>query len=525
MTIRFYDDYLTGKKVSRRFLSPFAAVNWAVQSQKVSTYSTVQKHLSKILFQQNEPYHSPYLNKVKSNTAVYVVTGQQLGLLGSPLFTIYKALATVKLSESLNKKFPELTFIPLFWMECEDHDYQEINHLYIWNRKNVLCKIEYSGKELYKQSIKHYRFDATITEVIEHLKTDLIQTEFSDSLITRINNHYQEDINWVDATRDFLHDLLHPTGILFFNPGDAAVKALTVSFFQHWFEKLPEISRAFSQQSSLMHKAGYHNQVSDIAGKSFIHILNANNQREHLYYEGDLFYTKMSGAKFNRDEISGLIHDKPESLSTTVISRPLLQSWLLPTTAYVAGPAEIAYWAQLQTIFEIMALKRPVVYPRLSLILIEPRIKRYLEKNEVQIEAMPSDKKRFLESYFKKWLIKETGNPFLDTREQIDIQFDKIKTYIGRIDKTLLNAAEKSYQNVIKQLDVLEEKMIRASQNHDEVRLKQLEQIHEACYPLGVQQERVLSPVYFLNKYGPAFIDRLYEQADIGLPYPQLIYL
>jgi len=108
MSPKFYQDYLAGRKICGRFLSPFTTADWAMQSQKVSTYSTVQKHITKILFRQNEPYHSPYLNKLQSDTAVYVVTGQQLGLLASPLYTIYKAITTVKLSDSLNKKYPDL---------------------------------------------------------------------------------------------------------------------------------------------------------------------------------------------------------------------------------------------------------------------------------------------------------------------------------------------------------------------------------------------------------------------------------
>jgi bacillithiol biosynthesis cysteine-adding enzyme BshC len=521
----FFKDYVNNSTATGQFLPPFATVDWDKQTRNVVQNNSVHKRVGQILHQQNKQYNSPYLKHLGADNCVYIISGQQLGLLVSPLYTVFKALTAVKLAESLNRKNTANTFIPLFWLECEDHDFQEINHFHVWTKDNEILKIGYEGKEQLRQSIKQYRFTPAIQQVIKELKTNAVHTEFSDSLIDMISSEYKSGGSWVSATRNFMQQLLEKTGILYFNPGDPAIKELSSAFVTNWIDKMPQIMQAFSDQSSLLRRKGYDNQVADIEGKTFLHLVNENKEREHLYFKHNAYYSGVNDTKYSERELISYLTGNPENASTSVVSRPLLQSWLLPTAAYVAGPSEITYWAQLGKIFETMALEIPVVYPRISLTIIEPRIKRYLEKNELQSHEITPGKKKFLEKYFKDRLNRETRNPFLETRAQIDIQFEKIKSYIAKIDKTLFNTADKSYQSIMQQLQVLEGKTVRASQSGDDVTLKQLQQIHETFYPNETPQERILSPVYFLNKYGPSFIDRIYEQSRLGVAETQFIYL
>jgi bacillithiol biosynthesis cysteine-adding enzyme BshC len=525
MSNKFYQDFINDHDNCRQFIPAFSSVNRTELLEKIVTLNTIHKSVGQILYRQNEDSDSPYLKLLTDDTVVYIVTGQQLGLLASPLYTIYKALTAVKLAESLNKDSNAFTYVPVFWLECEDHDFQEINHFHIWNRENEILKITYQGEEQLKQSIKHYHVTSDIQEVINSLKTNLIQTEFSDSIVDVISKCYTSGRNWIDATHDYMQYVLKQTGILYFNPGDTEIKKLASAFFTNWIENLPQIMQAFAEQSSILLQEGYPNQVSDIKGKTFVHLVNSINQREHLYYEGNSFYTGKEKLNLSLKEIHRYVIDNPENISTSVVSRPLLQSWLLPTFAYVAGPAEIAYWAQLGNIFKVLDLEMPVVYPRMSITLIEPRINRFMEKNRIKIEDITAGEKQFLENYFKEQLNQESKNPFMETKAQIDIQFEKIKTYIGGIDKTLLNVADKGYQNMMQQLEFLENKTVRASQAGEEITLKQLRQIHGAFFPEDTLQERILSIVYYLNKFGPVVVDRIYEQSLLGVPHPQHVYL
>lgn len=521
----FYLDFLANKIKASKVLNHFSGVNWDKHVRNVLFSDNMHQQTMKLLMQQNKNYGSKYLSHLQEKNTVCIITGQQLGLFFSPLYTLYKAITAVKLAEFLNKKYDGYNFIPVFWLECEDHDFEEVNHFNIWDEENTLQRIEYKGERQNRQSIKRYRFSNAIGQVVDQFKTNSIKTEFTESLVNGITKSYYTGESWVNATRNFMHQVLNQTGILFFDPGDSHVKNLAIEFNRRWITQIHKIRQAFSEQSELLRNSGYTNQVSDIEGKTFLHVVNEKSEREHLYINKNSFYTGVTKKEYSHEAMNAFVKSQPDDISTSVVSRPLLQSWLLPTAVYVAGPGEIAYWAQLTRIFEVMAFPIPVVYPRMTITLVEPRINRYMKKNDINPEEVEPEKKIFLEKIFKRRLLQETRNPFLETKAQIDVQFEIIKSYIGTIDKTLLNTADKTYQSVMQHLQVLEGKTVRASQAKDNVGLKQIEEIYEAFFPSGTAQERIISPVYFLNKFGPSFIDKIYQQAILKDTNRQFIYL
>jgi bacillithiol biosynthesis cysteine-adding enzyme BshC len=527
---QFYYDFISGENRVREFLLHPKFAEWDILINRIESDSYNHQYLKEVLIKQNADLDSEHalkhLSDLKNKNSIIVITGQQLGLFASPIYTIYKAVTTVKISAALNRENPQYKFVPVFWLESEDHDFEEVNHFGIWNSAFKPQIITYHGENRGKMSIRHYNFTPEIEVMIHQIEEMLQHSDFTPGLLERIRRSYLEGNNWVEAVRNFLKMFFKFSGLLFFQPGAPEVKKISVDFFKKFLAESTEIQSAFSSRSSELTELGYANQVTDIPGKTYIHIEDENFQRIHLYRERNSFEMKETGKSFNYEEIISIVQKYPDKISTAVVSRPLLQSWLLPVAVYVAGPAEIAYWAQLGGIFEYMNLQMPVLYPRISATLIEPKIQRYIEKHTPDIQNISQKADEFIDNYFKKSLIGENEKPFRNINVSINGLMTDIKKYLANLDKTLLNTADKTAERIKQQLYQLEQKSLKAREQKEQVLFSQLTQIHAAFFPEGIPQERFASPIYYLNKFGDDFIDRLFQKlsaeiwdhqiADIG---------
>jgi len=501
-----YYDYLRQNPKISKFLPALNEINWGDLCNQVQPSSEIHKKVKILLKEQNSDLISEQahrnINSLDKENAVILITGQQIALFASPLYTVYKAITTVKLAEKLNTLNLPFHFIPVFWLESEDHDYREVNHFGIWNQNLTPVTLFHQGSDRGRTSMRHYKFGNEIMLLISQLSEMLLDTEFKENLLTLIKDIYKPGANWVLATREFLRTLFDDTGLLFFNPGEIQVKHLSALFFRNMLEDSHEIARLFSARTQEIEKVGYQAQVADISGKAFIHLETEQLQREHLYRGNGKFYLKLSQKELSLEQIQEYLRETPERFSTSVISRPLLQSWLLPVVAYIAGPAEIAYWSQLGSLFEYLKLPMPLVYPRLSATLVEPKIARFIEKHMPDIENMPIKMQAFTASYFKNTASMQDGDPFDQTQKYILESRKLIGLYLKDIDPTLVQLGEKTFARIQNQLENLENRSLKAREQKEQALSSHLEQIYQAFFPEGQPQERYISIIYFLNKFG-----------------------
>jgi len=450
------------------------------------------------------------LELLKSENTIFLITGQQLGLLASPLYTIYKIITAIKLADHLNSRNLGFNYVPLFWLESEDHDYEEINHFGIWDKNFISKKLTYQGEDRGKTSIKHYAFETKITELIDQLKNELISTEFTDHLFDKIRQLFKSGESWLFSTRELLKEIFYETGLLFFKPGYQQIKKISAPFFQNIIENSVELNNKFRNASNNLNKTGYSSQVTVVEGKTFLFTENDNLQREHIYFDQQEFSTKESNLKFSKSELLEIIANYPEKISTSVVSRPLLQSWLLPTAAYVAGPGEIAYWAQIGGMFEQMNLKMPVVYPRISATILEPKIQRYINKYELDVENLPRKTNEFINLV----LSKKEDEIFSDSKNAIRRELEKIEKKMVSIDSTLESIFRKTGEKILGQIDFLEHKTLKAKEQKEQSMVSHLHQIYAAFFPDSYPQERYLTFVYFLNKFGSDVFKKIFTKLE-----------
>jgi bacillithiol biosynthesis cysteine-adding enzyme BshC len=525
----FYNDFISPKSSAHDFMKSPHQISWNDLTGTIDLSSPRYQNVRQILINQNKSLDSEkakkYLNDLQNPDSVILITGQQLGLFASPLYTIFKIITTIKLADQLNSQDDRYKYIPVFWLETEDHDFQEINHVGIYDKSLQPVQQVYQGEDRGKVSLRHYNLESSITTFISDIKDLLLETEFSEELFQHLDDFYQPDRDWTSAIRLFLIHVFKSIGVLFFYPGDPAIKKVSVEFFTKLLGDGDTLSELFKNQSEKLISKGYHNQVKYIEGQTFIHIEQEENQREHLYKKDNHYYFKQLDIQYDHSEILSLIKENPDKISTTVVSRPLLQSWLLPVASYIAGPGEIAYWAQLSNMFKKLDLVMPAVYPRISATIIEPKINRLLGKYVPDIEKISQKRKLFIEKYIKEQSEQEDNNPIKNLNHHLENVSADIETYLKTVDPTLVDAGIKSMERIKQTLMNLENRTIKAKEHKDIQLTNHLQQIHSAFFPHEMPQERFQSFIYFLNKFGPEIIDRIYSELMVEDFRHQLLYL
>jgi len=525
---KFYHDYVNNLEVTHPFISSLTKRPITDIIPKFKSDPNHFQEIKTILAEQNKDQNSEqsalYLQYLEDPDSLILITGQQLGLFASPLYTIYKLITTIKLAESLNSKNGNHKYIPVFWLETEDHDFQEINHIGIYDKNFKPEQLLYEGMDREKVSIRYYQFENCIENFIDKLKNSLIETEFSDGLFEKLREYFKPGVGWSTAVRNFLKDLFAPYGLLFFEPGDNKIKQKSIPFFKQLLEENEQVSAIFSETSEQLIASGYYSQVKVLSGQTYIHFENEARQRMHLFREDNSYSMKDGSNNLTLNEALKYVENKPLSISSTVISRPLLQSWLLPVAAYVAGPGEIAYWAQLGQLFGHFELDMPFLYPRISATIVEPKIKRYISKYAIASDKLVPRKKDFIDQYYKD-LAEAEEDPLENLQQILKDGEGNITSYLNSIDPTLIETGKKTIERMAQTLMNFENSVLKARKDKESLRTNHLEQIHTAFFPEEAPQERYLTLVYFINKFGPEIINHLYKNLSLDNFDHQITYL
>ncbi len=452
------------------------------------------------------------LKKLQQKNTVLIVTGQQLGFLISPLYTLYKALTAIALSERLNQLYPQFNFLPVFWLEGEDHDFAEINHFYFFDRNNQLQKIVIDPYENDRKPVSVRSLPANISQLLDELKNAVQTTEFSSVLFEQLKHIYRPGVLWLDAFKERLQRLLGPFGLLFFNPSDEQVKAQSMDFFCSLIQQNDTLLKALKRQTQAIAKP----QVPIQADRSFLFVVVDGKERQPILRKGGGSFQIFGDTTiYSAESLCKFLENKPAWVSSSVLTRPLWQSYLLPVVSYVAGPAEIAYWAQLKQAFQEFDLVMPQLQPRFSATLIEPRIKRLLQKFNLKPEQVKHD--------FGSWVKTLIKDSFLKQMEELTTELKRkqhqtklqLIAFSPQIDPTLTPVIHKTFNTMEKQIDDLTKRLSRIWRNKNENTMEQLKSIHAYFFPQGKVQERVLGSVYFFNKFGEQWLSKIYAQINL----------
>lgn len=437
------------------------------------------------------------LDALADGEAFTMVTGQQVGVFGGPLFAVYKLLTVLKRAKQAEIKLKK-PVIPIFWMATEDHDYAEINHVFVRQplsrqlRKEALSTVPLAGKA----SVGELEFDRLKIELVQMLQR-LLLSEAETAYTTML---YPELIDLIQASHSFAEFFgrmmrrFVGEDFILFDPHQPAVRALGRDMFKRLITDHDRLNTA-------LHDAFEDGMPHVELNREAAHLFYHDGTRELLTKQDGLFTTKR-GHRFTEAELIRQVETYPERFSNNVVSRPLMQDFLFPTLAYIAGPGEIAYWLQLRPLFHVFDWKMPLVIARLGAVLVSANDEKKLAQEGVTLidylmEPLPDhafDEEEFDQSLYAYRTLTEV---------------------IGR------EAGKHGHRFDAKARHVLERLAdeMRAEAKRDQYRLNS-RRIHLSTrlLPMDAPQERIWSMVPLMNRHGLDLFKRLYdvyEQTDV----------
>ncbi len=488
--------------------------------------------LVKVLREQNTEYGASQrtydnINLLEKPTTFAVVTGQQVGLFGGPLYTVFKTVTAIKLAERLKAKFPSLNFVPVFWLEGEDHDFAEMNNVSLLDGESRPARIEYlHGGEMPECNLGamgELPIGSAIEQTFAQLEGVLQKSEYTPQLLAAIKHCYAPGRTFNRAFAGWMNFLFADYGLVFLSPNNREFKKLVSPFFLKEIQEFPTTTQIVIAQSAELEER-YHAQVKPKSLNLFMFHKGGRYLIQPREGEND-FSLKGTRHFLPPEELLRIAADTPELLSPNVVLRPIMQDVLLPTVAYVAGPSEVAYHAQLKPVYEYFGITQPVVYPRASASFVEDRLLRAMEKYGLDFAEFLEDITKATTKVSEQISNIKLDEMFGNANNAIRSALNEMKFGLKEIDPTLIAALENVQSKIDGNLNVLKEKSISAQKRRNETSVRQIEKAASGLLPNGSLQEREISILYYMNKYGMDLVKWLSGELDIAAFKHQLLKL
>lgn len=529
---RLFLDYLSDPVALRRFY-PEAVRNHfdlPARAQRVlAAHQTDRAPLCAALERMNRRWEASEktlanIRLLSEADCVAVVSGQQAGLFGGPLYTIYKALSAVKLAECLSQR--GVKAVPVFWIATEDHDFQEVATAEFINRDCLLDRVKVP-EEMHAEGfpVGKVTLNEAIIGVIKNLLHHSPQTEFSNDLEKLLRGAYQPGQRYGDAFAQVMTGLTSKYGLILLDPLDSQLKTLAAPLYSAAARHASEIARALVNRSRELEQAGYHAQVTVSENTFPLFLHDERGARHAVTQSGTKYGMKADGDGYSADELSEWAKREPERFSPNVTLRAVVQDYLLPTIAYYGGAAEIAYFAQTAEVYRVLERPATPILHRASLTMVEKHTWRILDRYHIGMRDFFAGPDHVISRVVAEHLGKETSAAFDHTTSTFHSELDALQQKLKHVDPTLADALEKGRRKINYQIDGLRTRFQRAQMARDEAVHRQLLRAFDLLYPEKTLQERRINITSLLARHGRYVVDWIFDAIDLGSNEHQIVYL
>jgi bacillithiol biosynthesis cysteine-adding enzyme BshC len=449
---------------------------------------------------------SPSLDLLARPDTVAVVTGQQVGLFSGPAYSIYKALTAVRLAEQLNAQ--GIPAVPIFWLATEDHDFAEVNHTYVFGPDHRPVKLSVDGKNGTERPVGTIEVDAPPLDL---LRETLAAFPFGAEVAGMVAESYKAGATFGAAFQALLQRLLPGRGLLFIDPLDHGVRKMAAPLLRQALQNGPSLHAKLLERSRELEAAGYHAQVHVEAKTSLVFLLDGARRITLRRQNGDY-------ASKDRHYSSAELMELAEQLSPNALLRPVVQDYLLPTVAYVGGPAELAYMAQSQTLYEDLLHRMPVMLARSGFTLLDSKTAKLLKKYELTLPNLFHGEDRLRELIAHRLIPPAVAREFENIRTDTTRSLDELSATLNTFDPTLAAAAAKSRAKILYQLSKLEGKTGRETLQRDQRAAEDARYMSDLIFPEKHLQERFYSILPFVARHGLGLMDNLYASVNLDCP-------
>jgi bacillithiol synthase len=438
--------------------------------------------------------------------AVVVITGQQAGLFGGPLYTLLKALTTIQIARQVGAEHG-VPVVPVFWVDAEDHDFEEIRHATVFDREMAVADIRLAdlpGAGALPAAAVTLAPD--VDEALTALETQLPPTEFTPALIASLRRHYAAGRSLATACASWLDELLGPHGLVVFDASDRRAKPAVASLFRQELEHPCRTAHLTRAAGEAMARLGHAAQIDPGDDVVCLFYLDGTGRRPIRYRNGQFL---VADAPRDVAQLLADVDAHPERFSPNVLLRPIVQDTLFPSICYVAGPSELAYQAQLADAYRAFVVPQPLLVSRASATLIDSAAAKFLDRYQVALETLQVQDESALNRLLESQLPPGLDAAFADLDRQLAEATARLKAPASTVDPTLSGAVDTTLERLRDTLRTLQGKIVQASKKKDDTLRRQFGRTRTLVFPGGVSQERAISLAFFINRYGPGLVDRL----------------
>ncbi len=484
--------------------------------------------LADMLLRQNRLFGDSHeaadaIEKIRRG-ALCVVTGHQICFLGGPLLVLYKAFTVSKLAAKLSSKL-DMSVVPVFWMATDDHDFEEINHVYLPDQNGKLSKIEYAPSGLIPgQPVSELVLEEEIDGFREAALGAMPAESNGRPLVSSLVDLYRKGERASTAFAKTLRLLCPDKSLILFDPSDSQAKELSAPIFRQEILSGEDTRRAIVSASESLVQTGYHQQVvRDHDSLNLFYVAGA--RRKIKIADGRLEIADF-GDRRTREELAAEVDSDPSRFSPNVLLRLIVQSRLFPAVGYVGGPAEVAYFAQAKGLFDLFGVTPPVVHMRLSATLVEQWCRRLIEKHSIELGRLArfTDREEYLTEILRTQFPDEHGKSLSETRSRIMKEMESIGLRISA-DKDLIRTLEQTRKKIDFELKSFEEKAFKSHRKANDDFTRKYRLMADALFPEQSLQERHYNLLHFLNKYGQSVLEKIRDNLDIDVTEHQVIAL
>lgn len=439
------------------------------------------------------------LELLRTGEAQVVITGQQTGIFGGPMYAVYKLLTCLKVARQTEERLNR-PVLPIFWLATEDHDFDEINHLIVPTHDFRTRKLAIQAPDSISRSVSRLAFDQTaVKEIVRQALCTERETPYTKELLALSDRLIESSTTYGEFFASFLGELVDHD-IIFFDADTEAVRQLEIPFFERLIQDNAEIRQALSKgiqettelPDTFLNEEAAHLFVEDIG--------------RDLLYPGQDFVTKQ-GKTYTELELLALLYASPERFSNSVVTRPLMQDYLFPTLAYIGGPGEIAYWTRLRPLFHHFDWTMPVLIPRMGAVMLQARDEKGLRRHGLSLEQVlhtgvplaPFDAAAIKRHLHDATLL---GTVLVEEVTRVEQQELRTTAVATKLNKQLQLAVE----TIVDQKRRLHEQANRSDRA-----------LQYQLAPDHAPQERIHSILPWLNRYGLNLVQTLrmhYEQTE-----------
>ena len=427
----------------------------------------------------------PGRERLAAGEVLAITTGQQPGLFTGPLYTVYKALSAVALAQRVERE-RGVPVVPVFWVAGDDHDFAEANHAVVLGRDGELVTIVLRERphEAPQLPLFRERCGKEASAALQALDAALPDTEFKSDVLGWLETVYLPDSNLADAGAAALQYLLEQRGLAVFRAYDRSAKCAAA----------PWLLRALDEP------------LRD----GFTPVLvEGELGRDRLRKDGSDFVTRRSGERLTRAQLEKIAADTPERLSPNVLLRPVIEAALFPTLAYVGGPGEMEYLPEAGPLFSSLGVAPQTHVPRWSGVIIEARVDKILNKHGLTPADFAGQAGTLETRIAKAELPPELAESLKALRDEVESRFARISGEVQQLDPTLERTVQSARNAALAGTNEIEKKLVASLKRTQGTLVSQLARARAALMPDGKPQERVLTSVSFLARYGETLLEQI----------------